>query len=291
MDKESDLFNVSGYTAIVCLMLAFFSFPALSEIVNGDFELSEPNDLGSIPTGWITENYAMVHDTFTPVFERGQSVTWSFPDSTVTPAEGESFLVISTGDIGVDTASTYGLAKQLCTFEEGQTLHGKYFFGTGDYLGWNDYAEIWLAPYDPNVSRGITIQSVDVSIVGDYQSTDGWQTFSHTFTAQDAGDYYIIFGVYDKQDAIYKSYLMIDDVKCSTLPPGGDFNADGDVNYEDITTFNEVLYQDCTDPNAICTYTDISGNEVSYDYNQDGLLTPEDVVPVTQNWLWNDESY
>jgi hypothetical protein len=194
--------------------------------------------------------------------------------------------VLSTGDIGSDSASVKGVAKQLIKFNKGDTLHGKYFFGTGDYLGWNDYAEISLTAADPNKQRGFQLEYIDVATVGDYKSTDGWQSFSYTFNEYDAGEYYLSFAVYDKTDAIYKSYLMIDDIKCSVLPPEGDYNADGDINYADIITFNNVVFQDCTDPNAICTYFDIAGNEISYDKNGDDLITPEDMAPVAENWLW-----
>jgi hypothetical protein len=289
VDKENDFYKVGKPAILVCVSLAFFSLPVLSQIINGDFETSEPNRLGNIPTGWETENYALIHESYTPMFERGQTVDWSFADATVTPAQGDGFLVLSTGDMGSDSSTTYGLARQLVKFTSGQTLHGKYFFGTGDYLGWNDYAEIRAIPKDPNRLRGFQIEYIDVAIVGDYGSTDGWETFSHTFTKDDEGEYYLTFGVYDKTDAIYKSYLMIDDIQCGILPPEGDYNADGLINYADIITFNQVVYQDCNDVNSICHYVDLAGNVVSYDYNDDGWITPEDVEPVIQNWLWKPE--
>ncbi len=270
--------------------LSIFSFPASAQVMNGDFELSEPNALGALPTGWTTKNYARVHESYQPVFERGQQASWSFYDNTVLPWSGSKFLVLSTGDVpGVsDSAITHGMARQLITFKKGDTLRGKYFFGTGDYLGWNDWAEVKLVPYDPNdrTKRSILVKYVDVQEVGDYKSTDGWQTFSHQFTVADAGSYYLECIVWDRTDAIYKSYLMIDAVESSQLPPDADYNADGKVDYADLAVFASVLYTDCTDPNSICTYIDAKGEEVSFDFNNDQTITPEDMAPLGDNWLW-----
>ena len=281
--KKSGSFVIS---VLFVLLLSIFSFPAFSAIVNGDFEMSEPNAIGTLPVGWTTRNYARVHETYTPAFERGQQAVWSFENNTVTSASGRSFLVLSTGDIGPDSTITHGMAKQLINFKKGETLRGKYFFGTGDYLGWNDWAEIRLVPFDPNSRRSILVKYVDVQEVGDYSSTDGWQIFTHEFNAYDEGAYYLECIVWDRTDAIYKSYLMIDSVESSQVPPDADFNADGKVNYSDLTVFANVLYQDCTDPNAICTYIDARGEEVSFDFNQDKLITPDDMEPLGNNWLW-----
>ncbi len=282
--REKSVNLISG--VFFAFFLMFFPFPAYSAIVNGDFEMSEPNALGALPVGWTTKNYARVHESFTPVFERGQQVTWSFLNNTVLPATGSKFLVLSTGDIGPDSATTHAIASQLVTFKKGETLRGKYFFGTGDYLGWNDWAEIRLKPADPNSGRTILVKYVDVQEVGDYSSTDGWQMFSHKFNAYDQGEYHLECIVSDRTDAIYKSYLMIDSVESSRIPPDADFNADGKIDYLDLAVFASVLYQDCTDPNSTCTYIDAGGNEVSFDFNNDQMITPADMEPLGDNWLW-----
>lgn len=280
----------SGFV-LVFVFLLIFSNIARCHIINGNFEQTEPNDFGADPTGWTTQNYARVHSSFTPVFERGQKATWHFEDNTIVPYSGEKFLVLSTGDMGADHLTTFGLAMQACQFEAGKTVMGRYFFGTGDYLGWNDYAEIKLIPVDPNDRniRSILVEYVDVAQVGDYGSTNGWIPFSHTFTEEDEGYYYLTFAVYDKIDAIFKSYLAIDHVETVSLPPGGDFNADGKVDNLDLAIFFNALYQDCEDPNSICTYIDAAGNERSFDYTGDGLVTPADAAPLIKNWLWNRE--
>lgn len=287
MNRKDEIQGNFIISALFVSFLSFFSFQAYTAVVNGDFEMSEPNSLGAVPIGWTTKNYARVHEAYTPIFERGQQVSWSFESNRVLPAKGASFLVLSTGDIGADSSITFANAMQLINFKKGDTLRGKYFFGTGDYLGWNDYAEIKLIPFDPNSGkRTMTVTNIDVQMVGDFSSTDGWQTFSHEFTAAQAGMYYLFFGVYDKTDAIYKTYLMIDDVEVGPVPKAADFNADGKVDYVDLSIFANVLYQDCTDPNAICTYMDITGNEVSYDFDQDQTITPSDMTPLGDNWLW-----
>lgn len=283
--NQGSFFLVAGF-----VILLFLSIPACGAIENGDFEISEPNAIGSVPTGWSTQNYARVHQSFTPTFERGQTVTWSFENNTIVPATGNNYLLLSTGDIGYDHLTSYGMASQNCFFKKDQTIRGLYFFGTGDYLGWNDYAEIRLIPTDPNNTRlrSILVEYIDVASVGDFKSTDGWQPFSYKFKQDETGEYSLEFIVYDKTDAIFKSYLAIDHVKCEYLPPAGDYNGDGTVDNLDLATFNSVLYTDCSDPNAITTYIDAAGNEMSFDVNNDKQITPEDSKPMLKYWLWNE---
>lgn len=315
MEKETFFTGFRKRSLRVLAVAIIFSFPAFSQIVNWDFEQTEPNELGAIPIGWNTENYALVHREFTPCFERGQRCHWSFEGNTVTTESGNAFLVLSTGDYGYDACgresfsgrTNKGVAWQECTFYEGDTIYGRYFFGTGDYVGWNDKAEIKIIPSDPNNEprlQEIVLAYIDVAMVGDFRSTDGWLAFSHTFTYADKGSYYLELGVYDVKDSIYKSYLMVDFIKIGDPFRAGDFNADGKVDILDMLAFDVALYQDCefpddpNDPNSICYYDNIFGDKVPFyrdpetgvDYRDEyGRTTLDALRPVFRNWLWKDE--
>ena len=66
-------------------------------ILNGGFELPDPIDPNK-PRDWNTFNYVARHSQFTPQPEHGQTVLWDIP----APAEGDYFVLLSTGDIVPD---------------------------------------------------------------------------------------------------------------------------------------------------------------------------------------------
>lgn len=324
--------SVPKVLALILISAFLINGAVVAELINGDFEVAEPNSTQI--TGWDTEFYAKVHDAFYPDPERGNISGWVLTDNGLLPKINDHFLLLSTGDIGPDNTTSKGVATQIFTAEPGESLLGWFFFGTCDYMGWNDRAIIKLNRPDPNTpgeqikliwthidtppdgtvlgpnrttiqpdgtilaADGVTVVGTDgdhydqfqhVYRVGNYSSTDGWLPFSYTFTEETAGTYKFEAAVYDIGDQIYKSYLAVDGLKLCKLPPEGDLNGDTSVNAVDLAIFSNSLGLDCSDPNNMCDYINMNGQENSLDYNENGVIDPEDAWPIMQYWLWKPE--
>lgn len=232
-------------------------------ILNASFEIPDPNvsDWFIPPIHWervyasdnkLKDCYAGLHSEFVPSPEHDNEVDWYIS----APFHKSRFVVLSTGDLGSrsDTEVTKATITQTVTFTGGQRISGAYFFGTCDYLQYNDFGKIYLQPVDPNngLPSEIVLAYMDVKGVGDFQSTEGWLPFQYDFTEQTAGDYNLICTVEDVQDKIYKSYLAVDGFKlCTPLYEFGDINMDCSIDLVDLFILSNAWMSECPDPNAV----------------------------------------
>lgn len=185
-------------------------------IVNSGFESSVLEDGIYVPLYWDREYYVSVVDSFSPDDATGSSTYWQISSELpLMPFEGDSFVVLSSGDIP-EFDSPYGKISQSVTIHEGEKLSGVFFFGTCDYFSAgnnNDYATISLLAEEGSGLDDIEVVRVDVESIGDYSSNSGWVYFeSDVFTAANAGLYTLEIAVYDDGDLKFNSYFMIDNL-------------------------------------------------------------------------------
>ncbi|HBG28448.1 MAG: hypothetical protein A2Y10_10885 [Planctomycetes bacterium GWF2_41_51] len=237
------------------------------------------------PTSWYFENYVEVVGNFFPHPASGYYTGWKFNEATgLYPFEGESFIVLSTGDW--PESSSYSKIWQTITVGEGETLTGVYFFGTCDYWDYNDFSYIKLIPLRDDLEHEeiIIAQESLKSVGGDYTSLGGWKRFAYTFDASEAGKYQLTIFVSDYRDNAWDSYLAVDAIKlCHNPPENGELNCDCTVNFEDFAIMVSDWLYDCNDPifyndpNTNCLLgTDLSGN---------GLVELNDLRIIAENWL------
>jgi hypothetical protein len=259
----------------------------LNKLANGTFESSVAAAFPSCPADWDLVNYAECHSEYFPVFENRQDRRISWSMDPVKADYGGCFCVLSTGDVTLDKDTSYSEISQAVSLAPGDILTGDWFFGTGDYLGWNDYASVMLMPADPNGPlEAIEVLHVDVADVGDYSSTDGWQKFALSFDEESSGNYLLTCGVYDRNDTIFKSYLMLDNLYAGEYIPRGDFNGDCRIDLLDLGTFADIYGTDCNQPAADCTYTDCAGRVLHMDDNGNLIIDIQDVAETVIFWLW-----
>ena len=270
------------YLWVLCLF--FFAGNACGQIYNGDFELSEPNSAFGIdlPTGWETENYTAVDCNLVPDPNprQGSSMNWQIgTDTGLKPFQGESFVILSTS--GIVPEPRYARIWQNVEFFEGQRISGTYFFGTYDYLPFDDFASITLVP-DDSEERSVILVSISVIDVGSYGSTEGWEDFEHVFTAEDAGVYDLVISVEDYGDAIYTSYFAVDVLEVCWLPEYGDVNTDCKVNIVDFSFLaaDWLLYDSVyePDPNFAAQY--------DTDFDGDHFVDVNDLSLLAEYWLF-----
>ncbi|HDS83733.1 MAG TPA: hypothetical protein ENN97_00825 [Phycisphaerales bacterium] len=273
------------------------SFCAVSEgqLLNSSFEIPDPNRA----TPWFTPpmywqwddtpgnlNYVGLHRQFTPRPEQRQPVYWSIPS----PVEGDYFVVLSTGDAqGMDSAgkTLYSRIEQLISICPGDMISGYYFFGTCDYLPYDDTGRILLEPVDPNDGlRPVILAEISTEDVGNYGSTHGWQYFHHRFDGPQCGQYVLSCEVRDYLDKIYKSYLALDNFRlCRNVPKFGDFNTDCAIDYHDFDIMAQAWLADCNDPNVVAD-PNIPCELLITDPNHiDGFITIDHLMLLSEHWL------
>ncbi len=266
---NSNFIKITG----AILLLFVIGTTVYSEILNPSFEMYEPNGDFNTPLDWNVINYADVVRSFIPVsIYSGRNINWLTDE--ITPYDGNSFILLSTGNMEPDPP--YSEISQTVTFSAGQKLSGYYFFGTYDYLDFNDYAQIILETSLDSNLPDIIVAEVSVSEVGDFNSTDGWQYFEHIFTQEDAGTYDLVFTVVDIGDNIYPSFLAADYLATCDIAPYGDINTDCIVDFKDFTLFAQHWLDSCTEP-------DWCGNT---DFDQSGTTDIYDMALFTDYWLW-----
>lgn len=243
-------------------------------VLNPDFEQSEPGGDFNTPSDWTVENYAAVVEEFVPTPQYGQQLDWLV--NPVYSNHGQYFVVLSTGDIGSSDSVDYASIEQPITILEGQTISFSYFFGTCDYLPYNDYAQVTLIP-DGNSPppREIILLEVDVEDVGSYKSIEDWIEFSYTFDANEAGTYTLKCAVYDKQDVIYKTYFALDNFRTGYMPQKGDLNGDWCVDFIDWAILSSHWLDMPARPEH-AEYSDLDGN---------GQIDPNDVGIMGYHWM------
>jgi hypothetical protein len=257
-----------GFLIVVVQLCAVCGVCA--QILNPGFEyatvvgdMNEPND-------WNSQNFVSVMREFTPTPTNGHFNYW-LTQPPLFPHEGDSFVVLSTS---VDNIKVAEMSQEII-FAAGEKLTGWYFFGTCDYMEWNDWATISLIA-EPNQSiRDILLVSVDVAEVGDYSSTDGWQYFEHVFSETDEGLYELKFFISDYSDAVFESYLAVDDLGICIGEEYGDIYEDCQVDFLDVSILAKYWLEDCPDPN-LCENADLDLSGV-VDYNDLGVIG--------DNWL------
>ncbi len=189
-------------------ILTFSCVSSASSINNSGFESSELGDGFDIPSGWHVENYCAVISNFLPDAYPGDKSAWQIDtNAELTAYEGSKFALISNGDSSV----SYGRMSQQITVHAGDIITGAYFFGTCDYVPWDDYAEIRLVAADSSGLENIILVHISVADVSNYGSTDGWVTFqSEAFTYLNCGTYTLECSVNDTADYQLESYFAID---------------------------------------------------------------------------------
>ena len=259
----------------VMFLTVLFASLATADVLNGDFEEYDVGVDFNTPADWNALNYAAVVEKFFPNPEDGRTKWKNDIDvNGLDPYEGNSFVVLSTGDIEPDP--WYAQITQEIQVNPEETLYGMYFFGTCDYIDYDDYAEIILEPdsNDPNFN----VLRISVQDVGDYSSTPGWVPFSSEPNEIAAGNYTLKISVNDVGDPvfpIYKSYFAVDGLKLCVRPDGGDINNDCKVNFKDLSLLGSYWLEDCNDPDW-CQGADT---------DQSGVVDMNDLSEITDYWL------
>jgi hypothetical protein len=241
-------------------------------------------------------------------------VDWGISD----PVEGNHFVLLSTGGFSDVSAGDIQGSKiqNMVYLEAGDTVLGSYFFGTADYLNYNDYGHISLIfAGDPNQFSDpnhipedivpIPGTKCDVASVGDYgstlnisPSTGGWISFSYTLLEPNqVGYYYLCCEVEDIIDKQYTSYYAVDGLRiCRGGDPLSDLDRDCDVDLVDFSTLSLAWLADCNDitnpcslaydPNIPCETADIDGSR--FIPNQNIWVDPNDLAIMTYEWLYDN---
>lgn len=282
---------------VVCLCCA----ATQGQLLNGNFltpDYGRPNEWYSPPVypplHWDfynstnNLNYVGLHSAFIPQPEQTQTITWFIPG----PVEGPFFVLLSTGDaqgIRSESLTEYSSIEQLITVQPGDVLSGYYFFGTCDYIPFDDTGLIELYPDDPNDGRStITLASLSVTTLGNYQATDGWQRFQYQFGDNEQGQYLLYCEVRDVRDRIYKSYLALDNFRLCRGPMlEGDYTLDCKVDFDDFDLLTQGWLADCNDPNTVSD-PNIPCHALFPDPNSlNNLILLEYLLPISENWLLN----
>lgn len=130
----------------------------------------------------------------------------TFGGTPITDAAIETFLGLAAGKLDTLTANnaTDGSAIKTTAFlSAGQTLSFDYRFDSTDYLPYNDFGFLTIAP-------SFATKLADIQSVGDYGDS-GWQTY--TYVAPTSGTYTIGFGVVDTNDSGVASLLFLDNLR------------------------------------------------------------------------------
>lgn len=233
----------------------------------------------SRPWGWNSINYAAIHKSFIPVYEHiTNPPKWKIEDANILPYQGERYLLLSCGDIGInDSITDYASASRVLKFEPGQTLELYYFWGTLDYGVWSDRAEINLV--DTRGGNPINLFTINVDDVGDYSSTDGWVKFQYEFTENDVNFPVLQFTIADVKDDMFKSYFAIDAMRIGDKPVAGDFNDDWLVNFKDFALFS-AAWKDAANDGVI---------NREMDFNRDSKIDKLDLAELQKHWLEGNE--
>jgi hypothetical protein len=280
---------------LMTVLLTLFAAPAYTQqIYNQNFEIVDPcSPRGKYyPLNWSAQYSVEVTDIFLPslTYESYQKWDPNILENGLSPCDGNSLAVLSS----VDGQPDYAQITQVVNFEPNDMFHGRYFFGTDDYVPWNDFAYIRL---EPNEWQGETFELVyiDVETVDSRYHTDGWQTFKFLFDEQTQGEYKIICYVEDYYDTVLESYLVLDNFGICKDATLSDINLDCEVNYKDYAYLTRDWGCDFSDPNYppdpnYCQY-EVDGEEIIFelpaDLNKDDIVDFEDLKIFSDDWLKN----
>jgi hypothetical protein len=262
--KQGFVMKLSAFVVLFFWLTSCSLNAQIPDVNNGGFE-EDPN----FPLHWEVTGYIPPIDEIPTIVEQ-----YIFPDRHVykdiilDPCEGQQFLVIQSGGGAADT--NYTELRQTIIVRPGDTISGVYFFGTSDYMPYNDRCVIGLAdpcfPFlHPDRIEKWEMQTImafeDVNGVGDRSSTLGWKPFSHTFTDSEAGDRLLVLLVEDAIDYLYPSFLAVDALHIVPGPAcrfliSGDLNDDCKVDFLDIDRMAGEWLNVC-DTSTWCNNCDI----------------------------------
>jgi hypothetical protein len=261
--------------AMVSLFLISGCFTQ-AEILNADFELSMSSQYGSFsaPKDWNCLNYAAVRSSFEPPENppNGHSEYWKI--DSLDPVSGNSFVLLSSGDIPDNPRFQLSYASQMVEFKPGTKLSGYYFFGTCDYPYYYDYGAIKIIPEQGGDE--VEVVKIDVGDIGQYSSMEGWEYFEYTFSDSNAGVYELRLEVSDDKDGIFNSYFAVDNLKVCPSEQAGNLNDDCMVNFLDFAILASRWLDDC--------------NGISWCNDRPGLVDYDELYNMTENWLEGDYS-
>nr|QOV09080.1 hypothetical protein HULAa30F3_00035 [uncultured Dehalococcoidia bacterium] len=187
--------------AIVSLM-SVFALPvsASPALTNGGFETGDIS-------GWkapVTGGYVMCTDGW--YGEPGARTA----SPLYLPVEGSRFAVVYGG-----YQDTWANLTQTFNAKAGDVLSGYSFFKAGDYLPYDDEAQVRIIDANTHAELYRLFYS-SVSSVGDYRETP-WTHWNYYFTT--TGQYILEAGVVNRGDSGYASFLGIDAVFVDQTPP------------------------------------------------------------------------
>ena len=261
------------------------------------------------------DSYVSLHSSLE---HENQRIKWEIEN----PFEGDTFVLLSTGGEDADDIIIKGSKMSQEVFlNAGDTILGAYFFGTTDYLYYNDYGQISLLfagdPNDYPDPNDMPVNVIpipgtrcDVQAVGNYKSTKtlmpetgGWISFTHTVEPNQIGPYLLTCEVVDEFDLRVNSYFAIDGLRiCRGGKPISDLNDDCDVNLVDYSIFSEAWLSFCpdayfydpnfpddpndypppvTDPNILCQLAD---------FDNSWFVDPNDLNIMSDQWLIGSSS-
>jgi hypothetical protein len=276
-----DIFSIVEIIATV-----FLTIPCAlqAQIPNGSFEEFDLNDPNK-PLSWQIDPNGVpleIRQSFSTA-----ETPWpsnAYPPIIVEPFDGQYFILLKSDSENHRplAATDFAQLYQTITVEPGQHITGVYFFSTGDYIPYDDFATIKLIPDpcsnpDPKKLTEITLAEKSVSDVGSYQTMPDWERFARDFNDAEAGTYTLVLRIEDAIDHIYTSRLAVDALKlCSPSP--SDINKDCVVNFFDFAMLAAQWSNDCNDCNDpnLCRKSDIDHSRV-VDFN--------DLLILAQDWL------
>lgn len=265
----------------MCLLCFCASMPALADsndINNPSFELfdyNSPLDF-NIPRDWGHVKYTAVVNCFNK-----RNPDWNLdPVRGLLPYDGNYFVILSTGDFSPEP--NYAELRQPVTINAGDRITGAYFFGTYDYMSFNDWGTIQLVQPGTNIVEA-NIVRVCIADIKSYRSMRGWQRFDYVFDIN--GNYDLRIFVSDYEDFAYNSYFAVDGlVICPNSPILGDINADCTVNSLDIAMLANDWMCDCNtpsifnDPNHNCAH--------GTDSDKNSIVNFKDLQVIINYWLF-----
>jgi hypothetical protein len=262
------------------ILVASILSSCYSQVFNGNFEYFEPNVLSGLntPTGWVCKNYVTVTNEFVcdPNPACGHSFNWKVYK--ITPFKNDNFILLKPGDFkdGEGAETWYSKAQQRFSINSSCIISGVYFFGSYDYLPYDDYFYIKLIP-PPQENRNeiILAQGCLSQLKQNYCSMYGWKRFEHTFVQEEYGLYDLVLYINNYADCILDSFLMVDSISiCENNLGNSDLNCDCKVNFEDFNILASQWMNDCNDTNC----------NLGNDINADGIIDYNDLLIMAENW-------
>jgi len=281
--RSTILAAIAAALATIALVLAASgnSAVAASSLVNGNFET------GNL-TGWTVDTTAS-GGTASAVASYDYCSAESSLEcgviATMTPQEGSYFALLFPGTVSEDT-----MISQPFDASNGDKVGGWAFFRTGDYLPYDDKAQVVIKS-----ASGTTVATPfeqSVSSVGQ-DGNSGWKNWEYTFSGlTGTGQFRIEARIHNTGDSGGTSAIGLDGVKTHTLgsdttKPSTSATRSVEPNAAGWNKANVTVRLNATDEGGSgvdkITYsasgaqtiaqTDVSGSSVEVALDQDGTTT------------------